>query len=82
MSAPPEAAYELAEALDDLISERGVTLDDDRLDWLAAFVAAREAKAAAAALEAAADSIQHLASTVGVRQWLRDRAALEAADDA
>lgn len=38
MADPTPEQWALAEALDDLTSERGVTLDDDRLDWLAAFV--------------------------------------------
>jgi hypothetical protein len=53
----------VAEALDDLVSSRGVTLDDDRLDWLTEWVIAREA----AALQCAVALLRRFPPTDGQR---------------
>lgn len=40
-----DEVVDIAEALDDLFMSKGIALDDERLDWLAAHVAAQQAKA-------------------------------------
>lgn len=70
---PTEQQWQVAEALDDLVSSKGVILDDDRLHWLVGWVAAREDAARVDEREKAIDYLRRFPPTD------RQRPGIEAA---
>lgn len=62
---PTEEQWQVAEALDDLVMNKGVVLDDDRLDWLVAWTERLIADRLAAHRQEWASYIENWDASVG-----------------